>query len=60
MDMQSERASTCIQVSYPFLQTNFQDFSYWFFLDSKIHTNHFATKIRMLILLTVCHAFHFS
>jgi len=31
-----------------------------FFLDSKIHTNPFATKIRMLILLTVCHTFHFS
>lgn len=60
MAMQCERAFTCIRVSYPFSETNFQDFSYWFFLDSKIHTNPFATKIRMLILLTVCHTFHFS
>ena len=55
-----------MQGSYPFSETNFQDFpmqglfqdSHWFFQDCKIHINPFTPKISMLILLTICHTFY--
>ena len=54
-------AFCCIQGSYPFSETSFQDFSRTFpelrliFQGSKIHINPYTHKISMLILLTVFH-----
>ena len=50
--------------SYPFSETNFQDFSRTFpelrliFQGSKIHINPYTHKISMLILLTIFHTLH--
>ena len=53
-----------LQGSYPFSETNFQDFSRTFpglkliFQDPKIYINPFIPKISVLILLTVCHTYY--
>ena len=53
-----------IQGSYPFLETNFLEFSRTFqglrqfFKGSKIHMNPYTPKISMLILLTAFHTLH--
>ena len=50
-----------LQGSYPFSETNFQDFSRTqidFFRTLKFTLTPFTPKFSMLILLTVCHTFH--